>query len=74
MEETERGIEMFACMECGKKFRTANAAYKASINGCPKCGGVDIDLDVANDETTRNQRNNHHPAPTRKENEDARSS
>jgi predicted nucleic acid-binding Zn-ribbon protein len=37
---------MFACLECGRKFRTANAAYKASIHGCPKCGGVDIDLDT----------------------------
>jgi predicted nucleic acid-binding Zn-ribbon protein len=37
---------MFACMECGKKFRTANAAHRASVNGCPKCGGVEIDIDV----------------------------
>jgi Zn-finger nucleic acid-binding protein len=37
---------MFACLECGKKFRTASAAYRASINDCPKCGGVDIDIDL----------------------------
>ena len=37
---------MFACLECGRKFRTAGAAEKASMNGCPKCGGVDIDIDV----------------------------
>jgi predicted nucleic acid-binding Zn-ribbon protein len=37
---------MFICLECGRKFRTANAAYKASLNGCPKCGGVDIDIDL----------------------------
>lgn len=37
---------MWKCLECGKKFRTTNAAHKASLNGCPKCGGVDIDLDV----------------------------
>lgn len=37
---------MFACLECGRKFRTANAAHRASMNGCPKCGGVDIDLDT----------------------------
>lgn len=34
----------FACMECGKKFRTIKGAEKASSIGCPKCGGVDIDL------------------------------
>jgi predicted nucleic acid-binding Zn-ribbon protein len=35
---------MFACLECGKKFRTAKAALRASNHGCPKCGGSDIDL------------------------------
>lgn len=34
----------FACMECGKKFKTIAAAERASTNGCPKCGGVDVDL------------------------------
>lgn len=36
----------FACMECGHKFRTVKAAEKASFGpeGCPKCGGSDIDL------------------------------
>jgi DNA-directed RNA polymerase subunit RPC12/RpoP len=36
----------FACMECGHKFRTIAAAQKAAFgdNGCPKCGGADIDL------------------------------
>lgn len=37
----------FACMECGKKFRTVKAAERASSVGCPKCGGCDIDLDSA---------------------------
>lgn len=37
---------MFKCQECGKKFRSVDAARRASENGCPKCGGVDIDLDV----------------------------
>jgi hypothetical protein len=37
---------MFKCMECGKRFRTTKAAERASLNGCPGCGGVDIDLDV----------------------------
>jgi hypothetical protein len=33
-------------MECGHKFRTVKAAERASFgpNGCPGCGGSDIDL------------------------------
>lgn len=38
---------MFKCYECGKKFITVKAAEKASHDGCPKCGGVDIDVDYA---------------------------
>lgn len=38
----------FQCMECGKRFRTTRAAERASMNGCPKCGGVDIDLEPVN--------------------------
>jgi len=36
----------FACQECGHKFRTVKAAEKAAFgdDGCPKCGGSDIDL------------------------------
>jgi hypothetical protein len=34
-------------MECGRKFKTVKAAERASWNGCPRCGGVDIDLDVS---------------------------
>lgn len=36
---------MFKCQECGRKFRKVEAARRASENGCPGCGGVDIDLD-----------------------------
>jgi hypothetical protein len=36
---------MFKCLECGRKFRTTKAAYRASLHGCPGCGGVDVDLD-----------------------------
>jgi hypothetical protein len=36
---------MFKCQECGRRFRTERAAWKASMEGCPGCGGVDIDLD-----------------------------
>jgi hypothetical protein len=35
-------------MECGKKFRTTKAAERAANDGCPGCGGVDIDIDVGN--------------------------
>lgn len=33
------------CQECGHHFRTIGAAEKAAFgaNGCPKCGGSDID-------------------------------
>ena len=36
----------FKCQECGHKFRTVKAAERAAFgdNGCPKCGGSDIDL------------------------------
>jgi predicted nucleic acid-binding Zn-ribbon protein len=34
---------MWQCLECGRKFRTVKAAEKAANNGCPKCGGVDVD-------------------------------
>jgi rRNA maturation endonuclease Nob1 len=33
----------FRCMECGKRFRTVQHAEKAAMDGCPKCGGVDVD-------------------------------
>jgi DNA-directed RNA polymerase subunit RPC12/RpoP len=36
---------MFKCQECGRKFKTVRSAEKASKDGCPGCGGVDIDLD-----------------------------
>jgi len=32
------------CQECGHRFRTVRAAERASMDGCPKCGGVDVDL------------------------------
>ncbi len=33
-------------MECGKKFKTVAAAHRAVSNGCPKCGGTDIDIEM----------------------------
>jgi predicted nucleic acid-binding Zn-ribbon protein len=41
---------MFQCQECGKKFKSEGAAWRASMNGCPNCGGTDIDLAVEEDE------------------------
>lgn len=40
---------MYVCLECGKKFKTEKAAEKAVDDGCPKCGGTDIDLEVTSD-------------------------
>ncbi len=44
---TNGGNAMFKCNECGKKFKTVKAAERAAFgdNGCPKCGGSDIDID-----------------------------
>ena len=36
------------CQECHKKFKTTKAAERASRIGCPKCGGVDIDIENEN--------------------------
>lgn len=43
---------MWKCLECGRRFRTTNAAKRAIDNGCPKCGGVDIDIDATVDGRT----------------------
>jgi predicted nucleic acid-binding Zn-ribbon protein len=40
---------VYECLECGHKFKRARSAERASIYGCPGCGGVDIDLDVSDD-------------------------
>lgn len=37
---------MFQCQECNEKFQTSKAAERAMLDGCPKCGGADIDLDM----------------------------
>lgn len=36
----------FECLECEKKFYTVASAEKASNDGCPKCGGCDIEIYV----------------------------
>jgi hypothetical protein len=36
---------MWRCQECGRRFKTTGLAERAALNGCPGCGGVDIDLD-----------------------------
>jgi len=35
--------------QCGKKYFTVTSAERASSEGCTKCGGVDIDLDIGCD-------------------------
>ena len=37
-------VPLFVCMECKKKFYTVKSAEKASYNGCPGCGGGDIEI------------------------------
>lgn len=39
-------VPLFQCLECGKKFYSIKATENAANNGCPNCGGVDIDLYV----------------------------
>jgi len=38
--------DSFFCQECGHRFRTVRVAEKAAWgdNGCPTCGGSDIDM------------------------------
>jgi predicted nucleic acid-binding Zn-ribbon protein len=44
---------MYVCLECGRKFKTTAAAERAADRGCPKCGGVDVDLDNRPKPTTK---------------------
>jgi predicted nucleic acid-binding Zn-ribbon protein len=37
---------MWRCQECGRRFKTTRAAERAVEEGCPGCGGTDIDLDA----------------------------
>ena len=37
---------MWRCQECGRRFRTTKSAERAALEGCPGCGGTDIDLDT----------------------------
>lgn len=43
-----RRIPLFACQECGRAFYSTRAAERASFgdDGCPGCGGSDIDIHV----------------------------
>lgn len=43
---TRPNWDTFYCQECGHKFRSVKAAERASFGpeGCPECGGSDIDL------------------------------
>jgi hypothetical protein len=37
-------VALFACQECGRNFYTTKSAERACNDGCPGCGGVDIDV------------------------------
>ena len=43
---------LFQCMECGKNFYSTRAAERATFGdeGCPGCGGTDIDLPRTDEE------------------------
>jgi len=45
------GEPLFMCQECGKKFYTTASAERAANDGCPKCGGVDVDTYVKSSES-----------------------
>ncbi len=40
---TKKAIRDWQCQECGKRM-TLKQAERATSEGCPKCGGTDIDL------------------------------
>lgn len=42
---SDKRVPLFECQECHRKFYTVKAAEKASFgdDGCPGCGGSDID-------------------------------
>jgi len=44
-DKKNKSTSGWECKECGKKFKTTAAVEKASMDGCPKCGGVDVDLE-----------------------------
>lgn len=50
---------MFECQECGRKFKTVAAAERATNNGCPKCGGTDIDLPKTEEQRQREYLDRH---------------
>lgn len=53
MSTKKKKEPLFQCQECGRKFYTVKAAEKAAYgdNGCPKCGGADIDVYVPRKES-----------------------
>lgn len=42
-----RGAWRWTCLECRRTFRSIAAAERASLEGCPGCGGSDIDMEPA---------------------------
>ena len=55
----------FLGMECVRRFRTARAEERAASDGCPGCGGVDIDIDTTSPTPTRPRRWYVYRAPER---------
>jgi predicted nucleic acid-binding Zn-ribbon protein len=40
---TSKPLAPWYCQECGRAFKTTKAAERALSEGCPKCGGCDVD-------------------------------
>jgi predicted Zn-ribbon and HTH transcriptional regulator len=43
-KQAKKSNAPFKCNECGKTFRSVNAAEKAAWDGCPNCNSTDIDI------------------------------
>jgi Zn finger protein HypA/HybF involved in hydrogenase expression len=41
-----KAVKDWKCQECGKLMTLKQAESASFGDGCPKCGGSDIDLDV----------------------------
>ncbi len=50
-----KSLAAFYCQECGRAFRTVAGAQRAMDEGCPKCGGSDVDVMPPQTEAERAQ-------------------
>jgi len=55
MRRTDSDNWAWRCQECGRKFRSVRAAQRAAFGdeGCPGCGGSDIDYSPPVHQTRR---------------------